>query len=160
MTEIKLETLIYAPVPRCFDLSRSIDLHKLSTQKTEEEAIAGKTRGLIDLGETVTWRARHFGVMQKMTVKITAVQAPVYFQDEMIKGIFQSFSHEHFFEESSQDACLMQDRLLFEAPLGFLGRLAEKWVLKEYLQNLLIERNEMIKAVAESEQWRELPEMA
>ncbi len=159
MTEIKLETLIYAPVQRCYDLSRSIDLHKLSTQKTEEEAIAGKTRGLIDLGETVTWRARHFGVMQKMTVKITAVEAPFYFQDEMIKGIFQSFSHEHFFAETGQDTCLMQDRLLFEVPLGFLGRLAEKWVLKDYLQNLLIERNEMIKAVAESEQWRELPEM-
>ncbi|MFK7922746.1 MAG: cell division protein [Bacteroidia bacterium] len=158
MKTLHLETLIHAPVERCFDLSRSIDLHKLSTAKTEEEAIAGKMSGLIGLGESVTWKARHFGVMQKMTVEITDFDTPVYFQDQMSKGIFKSFRHEHFFEAKGEN-CLMKDLLVFEAPLGRLGKLAEKWVLGDYLRKLLLERNELIKIFAESERWCELAGM-
>lgn len=159
MKTLHLETLIDAPIERCFDLSCSIDLHKLSTQETDEEAIAGKMSGLIGLGESVTWKARHFGIMQKMTVGITDFDSPVYFQDQMSKGIFKSFRHEHFFEAKEKEQCLMKDSLVFEAPLGFLGKVAEKLVLGDYLRNLLMKRNEIIKAFAESEKWRELPGM-
>lgn len=69
MPRIYLETRISAPVEIVFDLSRSIDLHKISTEHTKEEAIAGKTSGLIALGETVTWRAKHLGFTQNLTSK-------------------------------------------------------------------------------------------
>ena len=70
MARITLETLINAPVERVFTLSLSIDLHKLSMAKTNEEAIAGRTSGIIQEGETVTWLAKHLGVTQKLTVKL------------------------------------------------------------------------------------------
>ncbi|MEL6675471.1 MAG: SRPBCC family protein [Bacteroidota bacterium] len=159
MVRIYLETLIHAPCKRCFDLSRSIELHKLSTQKTQEEAMAGTTTGLIELGEWVTWRARHFGVMQKMTVKITALESPHFFQDQMQRGIFKSFLHNHSFESQADEQTLMKDELFFEAPLGLLGRAVERWVLKKYLTRFLAERNSLIKAVAESDQWRDVPGM-
>jgi len=54
MPVIELKTAIKAPVERCFDLSRSIDLHKISTAHTNEEAIAGVTSGLIGPNEWVT----------------------------------------------------------------------------------------------------------
>lgn len=49
-----LKTFIDAPVERCFDLARSIDLHKISLEHTNEKAVAGKTAGLIEPGESVT----------------------------------------------------------------------------------------------------------
>lgn len=51
MPVIILHTQINAPIERCFDLSRSIDLHKISTAHTKEEAINGVTSGLINLDE-------------------------------------------------------------------------------------------------------------
>ncbi|WP_240477862.1 SRPBCC family protein [Cyclobacterium amurskyense] len=54
MAVIVLSTKIKAPIERCFDLSRSIELHKLSTAHTNEEAIDGVTTGLIKLDEHVT----------------------------------------------------------------------------------------------------------
>jgi membrane protease YdiL (CAAX protease family) len=48
----------------------------------------------------------------------------------------------------------MQDELRFAAPLNFLGPLAERLVLRDYLLRFLAERNALIKQVAESEQWR------
>ena len=94
---IELSTHINAPLERCFDLARSIDLHIISTKQTGEQAIAGRTSGLIELGETVTWRAKHFGVWQTLTSKITHFDHPNSFTDEMVEGAFKSFRHEHLF---------------------------------------------------------------
>lgn len=147
MPAIKLQTKINAPIEKVFDLSRDIDLHKLSTQKTKEEAISGKTEGLISLGESVTWRAKHFGVWLKHTSKITEFDKPNYFVDEMTKGAFKSFRHEHRFQEM-KSVTLMTDILEFESPLGFIGRFFNKLVLTSYLKKFLIERNEVIKLEA------------
>ena len=150
LTEI---TLIHAPLERCFDLSRSIDLHKTSTARTGEQAIAGVTSGLIDLGEEVTWRARHLGVWQEMTSRITAFNRPAYFQDTMVRGAFRSFQHDHSFAQRSDGLTEMRDVLRFAAPLFILGRLAEI-PLKPYLRRFLQERNALLKQTAESDRWR------
>ena len=56
MPKIEITTAIKAPLEICFDLARSIDLHKISTAKSKEQAIAGVTSGLIGMNETVTWQ--------------------------------------------------------------------------------------------------------
>ena len=89
MPIIKLETLIYAPVERCFDLARDIDLHKRTAVQTKEIAVAGVTTGLIDLGEQVTWEAVHFGIRQRLTVQITAFSRPAHFRDSQVRGAFK-----------------------------------------------------------------------
>lgn len=155
MALILLCTLINAPVERCFDLSRSIDMHMLSTSKTKEKAIAGITSGLIGLNETVTWRARHFGIYQKLTVRITAFEFPYFFEDTMIRGIFKSMRHEHRFE-SHGDVTILYDHFEFEAPLGILGKWAEELFLTSYMQQFLEERNRLIKETAESSAWMQL----
>jgi hypothetical protein len=81
MPMIELRTSINAPIERCFDLARSIDFHVVTTGKTQERAVGGRMSGLIGLDETVTWRAKHFGVWQKLTVKVTAFDRPRHFQD-------------------------------------------------------------------------------
>jgi len=153
MPHIKLFTKINAPVERCFDLSRSIDLHKISTNHTNEEAIAGVTKGLINLNEFVTWRAKHFGVWQKLTSKITVYEPNVLFVDEMLDGAFKSIHHTHTFEHTA-GVTTMKDDFIFESPLGFLGRLANLIILKSYLTKLLVKRNNIIKEYAETDLWR------
>jgi Uncharacterized conserved protein len=153
MPKIELRTEINSTIDICFDLSRSIDLHKISTAKTNEEAIAGKTSGLISLSETVTWQAKHFGIRQKLTSKITAFDRPKYFIDEQDKGIFKSITHEHKFEQIG-DKVIMIDIFEFHLPLGILGRIFNNLVLTNYLKKLLIERNQIIKDFAETEKWK------
>lgn len=155
MPIIKLETKIKADRNIVFDLSRSIDLHKISTEQTNEEAIAGKTSGLIGMDESVIWRAKHFGFYQKLTSKITEYDKPNYFSDEMVKGAFAKFKHEHHFVEFNNET-LMTDYFDYKSPFGILGKLADKLFLKKYMVELLIERNRIIKAFAESGQWKEV----
>ncbi len=158
MQTIELETLIAAPVMRCFHLSLSIDLHKDSTAPTRERAIAGITKGMIGDGESVTWQGRHFGLTLQHSSKITRFEPPAFFQDIMTDGMFKSFEHNHRFQESHGET-MMRDKLIFSAPLGVLGLLVERIVLRDYLTRFLRARNEFIKQIAESELWRDyLPE--
>jgi ligand-binding SRPBCC domain-containing protein len=152
---IRLSTRIAAPRERVFDLTRSIDLHTRSLDWTREEPVAGRMSGLIGLGETVTWRARHLGVRQRLTSRISAYDRPRYFQDVMVRGAFAWMEHDHWFDAAPDGGTVLRDEFRFAAPLGVLGRIAEALVLRRYLTRFLERRNAVIKRVAESEEWRE-----
>ncbi|MXV17104.1 SRPBCC family protein [Hufsiella ginkgonis] len=149
MPIIHLETKIHAPVSACFDLSRDIGLHQASMAHTAEKATAGVTSGLIELGETVSWKARHFGMILKMTVHITEMRPPVFFADEMLRGPFKAFRHTHTFTRK-EGFTLMRDELVYRSPGGMLGRLADKLFLENYIMRLLEIRNTVIKQKAET----------
>jgi ligand-binding SRPBCC domain-containing protein len=126
-----------------FDLSRSIDAHMDSQHGYGERAVAGVTRGLIAEGQEVTLRARHFGVSLTMTSRITALDYPVAFVDDQIRGPFKSFRHIHEYEATAT-GCIMTDRVELTAPFGILGRLAEWLFLRRYLQRLIAERGRFL----------------
>lgn len=147
---IHLTTHINAPINKCFELSISVDVHQQSTGNTREKAIAGITSGMMELNDTVTWEAVHFGVKQKLTSKITKYQYPFYFVDEMVSGAFKKIYHQHVFTESG-NTTTMTDIFEYAAPLGVFGKLAEKLFLNRYLKNFLIERNNYIKLLAEKQ---------
>lgn len=153
MPTIHLTTFVAAPAQRVFDLARSIDLHRKSMAHTSEEAIAGTTSGLIGLHETVTWKAKHLRRMRVLKSKITAMDPPLSFTDEMVNGDFKSLRHEHHFKKITNGTLLI-DIFTYEAPYGSLGRIADRLFLTRYMKTLLETRNKTIKEYAESEKWK------
>jgi len=149
MPSIQLSININAPIQQVFDAARSIDLHQESMEHTDERAIAGKTIGLIELGETVTWEAFHFGVKQQLKVRITQMDAPNSFIDEMVSGAFKRFKHVHTFSEQG-GFTRMTDSFNYTSPLGPLGKLADFLFLKKYMTHLLMSRNLRLKEHLES----------
>lgn len=149
MTKIELVTKIKAPLQICFDCACDIDAHMQSTAHTKEKAIAGRTSGLCEEGDIITWQAVHLGVKQKLTSKITVMKKYSYFEDEMLKGAFKSMHHKHFFEEVNGETT-MKDELYYEVPLGFIGKIFNKLYLKQYMTNFLNTRNGYLKKFVES----------
>jgi ligand-binding SRPBCC domain-containing protein len=152
LARIDLITRINAPIERCFDLSRSIDLHLKSTELTLEEAISGRTSGLIGLNETVKWRGKHFGFRLTHESLVDRYDRPTYFRDVMVSGMFKRFEHEHIFRELESGA-EMRDILVLESPTLF-GPLVDRLFLTRYLRAFLEARNAVIKRIAESDEWR------
>ncbi|WP_268847778.1 SRPBCC family protein [Flavobacterium aestivum] len=148
MTTIHLTTKINASRKTVFDASRNIDFHQLSTSSTKEKAIDGTTYGLINLNETVTWRGKHFGFYLTHKSRITSMNLYDYFVDEMEDGKFKSFRHEHFFKEEN-GITIMKDKLQYETPFGFIGKLFDIYFLKKHIINLLLERNKILKEVSQ-----------
>lgn len=153
MPIIHLTTFIAAPVERVFDLSRSIDLHKKSMSHTGEQAVAGTTMGLIGLDETVTWKAKHLFKTRIMKVRISDMKKPYSFTDEMVEGSFKSMKHEHHFK-AIDNGTLAIDLFSFETPWGVLGKMVNILYLRNYMEQLLNQRNRMIREYAESDKWK------
>ena len=149
MPIIALSTVIRAPRERVFDLARSIDAHQDSTCGTAERAVAGVTSGLIGMGEEVTWEARHFGIRQRLTVRVTAFDRPKHFQAIMISGAFKRMVHDHEFPEHPMGT-LMRDHFEFASTLGFLGRVVDWLLLTSHMRRFLVRRNEVLRRLAES----------
>jgi ligand-binding SRPBCC domain-containing protein len=147
--KIRIETVIAAPIERCFDAARDISLHLESTAATKERVVAGRTSGLIGFGETVTWEARHLGALRRHTSRITAFEPPRYFQDSMVEGDFRSFVHDHFFLVED-GGTRMVDVLNFRSPYGLLGRLVDRCFLGGYLRRFLTARALALQRVLEA----------
>ena len=142
---LHLETQIPAAPEVAFDLSLSIDLHLQSMRHSHERAVAGVTSGQIGLGETVTWKARHFALPWTMTTRISALERPVTFVDEQVSGPFAHYRHTHSFIADGNGTRMVDD-VGFAAPLGVLGTVVERLVLARKLQSLLEQRNATIAA--------------
>jgi ligand-binding SRPBCC domain-containing protein len=147
--EFELVTEIAAPRERCFDLSCDIDAHLGSMEASDEQAVAGVTSGPIGLGQSVTWKARHFGIAWTMTSHIVGYDRPDRFVDEQVEGPFSRFHHEHEFAATVRGT-RMTDRVRFDAPLGLLGDTVERLILARYLRRLIQTRNTYLRSVAET----------
>jgi ligand-binding SRPBCC domain-containing protein len=153
---IRVETVIRAPIERCFDLARDPDLHARSVAQTGERVVSRTGAGLLGLGDVVTFEARHFGIRQRLTARITRFEPPHLFEDRMVRGAFRSVRHLHAFERIAEGT-RMVDTFEYEAPLGPLGALATRLFLTRYLRRLLTARAAFLKRHAERESAPPLP---
>jgi ligand-binding SRPBCC domain-containing protein len=61
--------------------------------------------------------------------------------------------HDHEFVPQP-NGTLTVDRFEFESPLGILGRVVDRLFLIRYLRRFLVRRNQVLKHLAESDDWK------
>lgn len=155
MREVVLETRIHAPIERCFDLARSIELHGECYVHSHERAIAGRTAGLIEAGESVTFSYRELGAPYRLSVRIARLERPRCFEDVMVEGdFFARFTHRHTFSPLPPAATLMRDHFQFELRWPLLDRLGVAALMAAKVKRSLARRNQILKQCAESNDWR------
>jgi ligand-binding SRPBCC domain-containing protein len=142
MGEITIETRIRAPIELCFDLARDVTAH------AESAAFPGRTQGLLELGELVAFEGRHFGMTQRFVARITALDRPNSFVDEMVDGAFKWLRHVHEFE-SNDELTIMRDRLEWKAPFGFIGDLADVLFVSRHMRWFVATKQRALKQIAE-----------
>ena len=149
MGSILVETFIAAPPALCFDLARDVSAHVESASFSGERAVPpGRTEGLLELGDTVTFEGVHFGIRQRFTVKITELDRPRVFVDELVKSAFRSLRHVHEFVPKD-GGTLMRDLLDWVPPLGILGRIADKIFLERHMRRFVATKQAALKRMAE-----------
>ena len=130
MGHLTIVTKINAPAAVCFDAARSVDAHVESARFSDERLVVpGKLTGYLEPGDLVCFEGRHFGVKQRFCARITQMERPKQFTDEMVTGAFKSMRHIHQFEENA-GVTTMTDVLDWTTPLGALGRAAD-WLFLE-----------------------------
>ncbi|HEX7150402.1 MAG TPA: SRPBCC family protein [Thermoanaerobaculia bacterium] len=144
-----VETRIAAPPRVCFDLARDVEAHTNSASFSHERVIPpGRTSGLLELGDTVTFEGVHFGMRQSFTAKIVEVDAPHRFVDELVKSTFRHLRHVHEFLPDGTGT-LMRDTLDWKSPLGILGVLADKIAVERHMRWFVATKQRALKELAE-----------
>jgi ligand-binding SRPBCC domain-containing protein len=149
MAVLQSETFIRASPQSCFDAARDVGLHCRASAHSKERAVGGKTTGLLELGDTVTFEGVHFGVRQKLTAKITRFEPPRCFEDQMTQGAFKSLRHLHEFS-AQNGGTLMRDTMVWESPFGMVGRVFDAVLLKRHMKNFMLRKNAAMKAILEA----------
>lgn len=149
MTTVRVETLIHAPPELCFDLTRDVHVHNETAAFTQERVLTDHPTGLLELGDMVTFEARHLGVRQRLTARITEFDRPHRFVDEVEESIFRSLRHQHLFQ-AVKEGTLMTDVIEFRTSIWALGVLSERLVVGPHLRRFLKRRNQALKEIAEA----------
>jgi len=144
---VRIETWIACRPERAFDLARDVDFHPETAGATAEKVVRTPRR-FVELNDEVTFQARHLGITWQLTSRIVNYARPEVFTDRMTRGPFRFFEHRHEFH-AKDGGTLMIDRLEFEAPLGVLGRIADRLVLQSHMTAFLGTRAQAIKQAAE-----------
>jgi ligand-binding SRPBCC domain-containing protein len=145
---------VNAPIERCFLLSTHLDLVKRSLKMHVVSGESTRMTGLIEGGDRVMWRGWMFGLPQVHETLITKYERPDFFQDSMERGRFKRFQHDHFFVEVG-GRTLLNDKIRFSMPFGSLMRPIAHMVMMPHISKLLRQRLELLKLVAEGEEWKQ-----
>ena len=149
MTRIEIDTIISAPPELCSDLALDVEAHAQSAAFSGERvALPGRTTGRLEAGDLLTFEGRHFWVRQRFTVRITEVDRPREFTDEMVHGMFRRLRHVHEFHPRD-GGTLMRDVLEWETPLGVLGHLADLLFLRRHMTWFVSTKQANLKRIVE-----------
>lgn len=143
MASFILERVIRASPAAVFAASLDPALHVESMARYGETMVTGPNGGVFAEGETVTWRARHFGIPFRLTTVVFDIDPPRRFCDRQVKGPFGAFHHEHVFLEHP-DGTLTRDTVTFRSPLGPFGALVDRLFMRNYMLRLIDERNDVL----------------
>lgn len=120
-----------------------------SSAFTGERAVEpGRTSGLLDLGDLLTFEGRHLGVRQRITVRITEMDPPRRFVDEGVRGALRELRHVHEFVAEG-GVTVMRDTITWRSPLGILGRAADALFVTRHMRWFVTEKQRRLKALAE-----------
>lgn len=103
--------------------------------KLAERALAGTTEGHIELGEQLTWRAKHFGFTYHMISEITEMDRPRRFVDEQVAGPFNIGDMSTHSRQRQIAPAFWTESIT--QPFGLLGLTVDRLVLNRYLTKLM-----------------------
>jgi hypothetical protein len=165
MPVITCDTRIEAPIDLCFDLARDVGVHCETAADTRERAVPpGKTTGLLELQDLVTFEATHFAIRWRLTARIVEMTPPHRFVDRMERGPFAFLEHTHEFSRIGAatlggaalggatlgGTTLMRDVMTWRSRFGPAGACVDALILRRHLQRFLTTRGLRLKHLAET----------
>jgi ligand-binding SRPBCC domain-containing protein len=98
------------------------------------------------VGAEITYRIRWLGIPLRWKTLISAYEPPFYFVDEQTAGPYKLWRHHHRFAPGAAGATVF-DRVEYELPLGWLGRLAHWLIVRRQLEGIFAYRRRALAAL-------------
>ena len=100
-----------------------------------------ETTGEIGNGARVLFLIRIGPIPVRWLAEHTGFRPGREFTDRQIQGPFAYWEHRHLVEPDGESACVLEDRIDYALPLGWLGRLLAGWFVRRKLDRLFAYRH-------------------
>lgn len=153
MHTIHLTTFMTQSAEVVFDLARHVGLHRDALSDYKQEAVAGTRFGLLEAGETITWRSHHFFRDRLMRLRVVEMVPGARVIVEQLMGPFMMYREERHVKPCENGSILIF-LVQYEWKQGALGRVADRLFLRGYLEKILNTHIEAIRQSAEGGRWK------
>jgi ligand-binding SRPBCC domain-containing protein len=100
----------------------------------------------LDVGTTIIYRIRWLGVPLSWVTRIDEFERNRRFVDVQIRGPYRWWRHEHTFEGRNGQT-LVRDTVRYELPLGILGTIVHRLVVRHQLRDIFEYRASQIRLI-------------
>lgn len=91
------------------------------------------------------------GIPMQWTTEITNVDSPCFFVDEQRQGPYKMWHHQHRFTAKGNHV-LMEDIVHYQLPLGWLGDLMNRFLVRKKLKEIFDYRSSTIRQIFKSDE--------
>jgi ligand-binding SRPBCC domain-containing protein len=127
--------------------SNPYNLSKITPVEMDFKVVSKNLPQEIHNGLTIEYTVRPLaGIPLKWLSQISSVNVPYMFVDEQLKGPYAYWHHEHLFQEKG-DKVLMIDKVTYGISFGWLGRLANRLMVRKKLEQIFNYRTEQISSI-------------
>jgi ligand-binding SRPBCC domain-containing protein len=113
------------------------------TPPWESVRVIGRTGGIEQAGSRTTLRVSVGPFLQDWISEHTGCEPGKSFRDVMVSGPFRRWEHSHEFQAESTDSSWLEDRVEYEFPLGWLGKLIGGAYTRRRLRRMFEWRHEV-----------------
>lgn len=126
------------------------DPHNLSTITPPDmgfEVLSFSGDQRLHPGQIIMYSVRPlFGIPVKWVTEITHAEAPAFFVDEQRRGPFAFWHHKHYLKPA-RGGVEMIDSLHYQMPLGWLGKLVHKLLVRKRLDQIFDYREKAVREI-------------
>lgn len=135
MPVLERSQLVPRPLPCVFAFFQDpANLARITPPRLAFRTVSDAPRR-IDRGAFIRYRIRWLGIPLGWTTRIVEFEQNARFVDEQVRGPYARWVHEHRFEP--RGACtLVRDRVAYELPLGWIGRLVHRLIVRRQLERI------------------------
>jgi ligand-binding SRPBCC domain-containing protein len=145
------ESLIRASAERVFAFHELADALQRLTPPWECSRVVQQA-SIAAIGSRAIIEATVFGPWKtRWIAEHTVYDRPRLFEDVQVEGPFRRWRHRHIVE-GRPDGAILRDEIDYEAPLGWVGRIAARFIIERRLRRVFEYRHQVTIAWCESNQ--------
>ncbi|MEZ4690941.1 MAG: SRPBCC family protein [Ignavibacteria bacterium] len=143
---LKRETIINDNIENVFDFFSKAENLNLITPPVLGFKIITQLPIEMKLGTIIDYKIRLNGIPFNWKTEITKWEPPNRFEDTQIEGPYNTWIHEHFFEESNVNT-IMKDKVNYRSPGGILEFIPHNLIVKKKVESIFNYREKKLKDI-------------
>jgi ligand-binding SRPBCC domain-containing protein len=146
--QLHAEQKIPAGIDEVWDfISSPANLKEITPDHMGFDIISGELPEKMYPGMIITYKVSPLlGIKMTWVTEITHVREKEYFVDEQRVGPYSMWHHEHKIEKI-EGGVLMKDVITYRPPLGFLGAIANRLLIRKQLDGIFKYRKEAVERI-------------